>query len=522
VLRRGVLLPLLAAALIPASAQASVQAVKVGSFSRPIYVTAPPGDQHRLMVVEQAGRIQEIVDGQRQAAPFLDISGEVTAPSGGEQGLLSMAFAPDYATSGRFYVYYTSKNCPSSPGCDEHVSEFTRSASNPNVADPGSERLLLTIPHPGDSNHNGGQLQFGPDGELYISTGDGGGSNDQHQNAQKTDASHLLGKILRMNPTSSTPYAGNPFGSDDPIWAYGLRNPWRFSFDRATGDMIIGDVGQSAWEEIDFSPPGQNAGANYGWSCYEGSHVNTSAQDLCSPEPSPVVNPVFQYSHSCSVTPAFCGAGIIGGYVVRDPSLPDLNGRYIYGDLSTSASKGLRSISLPAANDDAPVPVNIPYLSSFGEDAAGCIYAASVGNGSVYRLASTPTVSTVPCGPAPPAPPAGDRTAPTVRISLRRRQRFLRAHVVKIAVRVSEPSALSATVSLKTSRLAKTINFKRVRRNLAAGKRLTLKLHLSKSSLRKLRRAFRHHRSFMAKVAVTARDAAGNTGGARRAVRLLR
>ena len=261
VLRRSVLAAgVIVAALAPASASAAVQLVKVGTFSGPVYIAGPPGDSHRLMIVEQAGRIQEMVDQTKQTTPFLDISDEVRPPGGGEQGLLSMAFAPDYATSGRFYVYYTTRNCPSPPGCSERVSEFTRSASNPNIADRSTERPLFEIPHPDNSNHNGGQLQFGPDGYLYISTGDGGDQDDTEHNAQNTAA--LLGKILRVNPAN--PDAAVPGNLAGKVYAYGLRNPWRFSFDRLTGDMIIGDVGQSSKEEIDFAHPGANAGARAG------------------------------------------------------------------------------------------------------------------------------------------------------------------------------------------------------------------------------------------------------------------
>src|SRR6185312_13384797 len=236
----------------------------------------------------------------------------------------------------------------SPPGCDERVSEFT--------ADPGgdtaspTEHVLLTIPHPGEDNHNGGQLQFGPDGDLYISVGDGGGGDDTGHNAQSTHT--LLGKVLRISPgpTAYTIPAGNPFaggpecssgpssGSNCPeIWAYGLRNPWRFSFDSATGDLIIGDVGQGRDEEIDFAHPGQNVGADYGWPCYEGFELdsNSAGYPECNPLPVPVVFPVLSYPHpdNCGEQ-QFCGAGIIGGYVMHDPALPSLNGCYLFGDLS--------------------------------------------------------------------------------------------------------------------------------------------------------------------------------------------
>ncbi len=523
-LRRTVLLGLLAAALAPASAHAAVQLVKVGSFSSPVYVTAPPGDTHRLMVVEQAGRIQLMVDDAKQATPFLDIASEVRPPNGGEQGLLSMAFAPDYATSGKFYVYYTSRDCPSSPGCTEHVSQFTRSASNPNVADPSSEVPLLNIPHPTNSNHNGGQLQFGPDGYLYISTGDGGDQDDTEHNAQFPDNGHLLGKILRINPAD--PMASVPGNIPNTlIYNYGLRNPWRFSFDRLTGDMIIGDVGQGSREEIDFAHPGANAQANYGWPCYEGSEVNNDGSVPSYPECSPTLPaetaPVFDYGHSG--TP-FTGAGIIGGYVVRDPSLTDLYGRYLYGDLSSSGSKGLRSITLPAANDDQSVPVNVPVLSTFGEDAAGCVYAASVGGGGyVYRLAPDTDPTPGPCGnSAPGTAPAKDTTAPSLSVRRRKRQRVLRTHSIRVGAVSNELATFTATATVRVGKTAATLRFKRAtRKNVAGGKHVTLKLRLTKRTLRKLRRAMRHHRSRIAHVTVTARDSSGNKRTRRLTVRLV-
>jgi glucose/arabinose dehydrogenase len=512
VVRRAVLIGLSGAALLfAASAHAADQLVKVGQFSQPVYIAAPPGDGHRLFVVEQQGRIQLMVDGQKQAAPFLDMAARVTAP-GGEQGLLSMALAPDYATSGKFYVYYTSKAGCSGDGCDEHVSQFTRSASNPNVADPNSEVPLLTIPHPTYSNHNGGQLQFGPDGDLYISTGDGGNEDDTQHNAQNHDGSHLLGKILRINPAN--PSASVPGNLAGHIYAYGLRNPWRFSFDRLTGDMIIGDVGQGQREEIDYAHPGQNAGANYGWPCFEGLIPNNDAPGGNAVQDYPecqtlavqqTVLPVHNYPHSGG---DFSGAGIIGGFVVRDPSLSDLYGRYLYGDLSTP---GLRSIHLaqPTATDDRAVGVSVSSLSSFGEDAAGCIYAASVGNGGVWRIA--PDTNPTP-GPCPVAGTvtgtAKDTTRPNVSLMRRRHQRVLRTHSIVVGAFSNEAVTFSATATVKAGK--KTLRFKRANRRAAAGQHVKFKLKLSKGTLRKLRRAMRHHRSKLARVNVTARDQSGN------------
>ncbi len=413
---------------LPASASAGVMATVVGTFSAPTYIAAPPGDTHRLFVVQQSGQIELIKDGQTQTTPFLNLSSEVTFV-GGEQGLLSMAFSPDYATSGRFYVYYTTKQCPSPPGCDEHVSEFT---ANPgaDTANAGSERVLITIPHPSQSNHNGGQLQFGPDGDLYISVGDGGGGDDTLMNAQPR--TRLLGKILRISPQTNgyTIPAGNPFpggpecatgpsnGSTNcpEIWAYGLRNPWRFSFDSATGDLVIGDVGQSAEEEIDFAHPGQDVGADYGWPCYEGLERDSSAAE-CTPLPSPVVFPVLTYPHpqNCGGAP-FCGDGIIGGYVMHDPTLPSLDGCYVYGDLATP---GLRAVHLaqPSASASVALGPQIGSLSSFGLDASGHLYAADIANGDVYRIESDGNAATDPrCAPPspPPAPPPGNPSPPAL------------------------------------------------------------------------------------------------------------
>jgi glucose/arabinose dehydrogenase len=398
--------------LVPASSWAGVKATPVGQFSAPTYMAAPPGDTHRLFVVQQGGQIALIKDGTVEPTPFLDISSKVHYV-GGEQGLLSIAFAPDYASSRRFYVYYTSTHCPNPPGCDEHVSEFTAD-SGFDTASAVSEHVLLTIPHPAQSNHNGGQLQFGPDGDLYISVGDGGGSNDTELNAQNTHT--LLGKVLRIAPgaTSYTIPNGNPFaagqaecssgtngGSNCPeIWAYGLRNPWRFSFDSQTGDLVIGDVGQDRDEEIDFAHLGQNVGANYGWPCYEGFEVNNNRPSAeCTPLPAPVVAPVLSYPHPANCgSGQFCGDGIIGGYVMHDPSLPSLNGCYVFGDLSNPALQVV-GLEQPSAVGQIALGPEVSNLSSFGLDASGHLYAADVGGGTVYRLDSDGNAATDPTCP---------------------------------------------------------------------------------------------------------------------------
>jgi glucose/arabinose dehydrogenase len=358
-----------------AAAATGVRLQRVGRFEAPLYVTAPPGDRRRIMVVEQGGRILVVRGGRTLRAPFLDLRGIVTA--GGEQGLLGLAFAPDYARSGRFYVYFTRRD-----GRQE-VAEYRRGAS-PEQADPGTRRSVLVMADPA-ANHNGGDITFGPDGLLYIGTGDGGGANDQfgaRGNAQNRGS--LLGKILRIDPQAAggRPYtvpASNPFtgraGMRPEIYAWGLRNPWRWSFDRATGDVTIADVGQNAVEEVNFARRGTWKGANYGWRPLEGTRRNFD-------EPAPgAVPPVLEKSHDdgwCSIT---------GGYVVRDPALPALAGRYVYGDFCLGRIRAARLRPGGASGDRSLGLPTVAQLASFGEDAQGRVYVVSLG-GAVYRLAA--------------------------------------------------------------------------------------------------------------------------------------
>jgi glucose/arabinose dehydrogenase len=356
-----------------AAAGRGVRLAKVGDFRSPVYVTAPPGDRRRIFVVEQAGRIVVVRGGKPVARPFLDIRSKVTA--GGEQGLLSMAFAPDYAQSGLFYVYYTEKSGT------ESIWEYHRAGED--SADPGSARLVLRMADP-EPNHNGGLMLFGSDGLMYVGTGDGGGGDDQHGargNAQSLGS--LLGKILRIDPHASggRPYtvpSSNPFvgrsGARGEVYAYGLRNPWRFSFDRANGNLVIGDVGQDEVEEIDFVRKGAGRGANFGWRPWEGRQHNFD-------EPAPgAVFPVITHTHQAG----FCS--ITGGYVVRDRGVPGLYGRYVYGDYCNSRLRVSTLRAGRAATRTLPVPT-ISGVSSFGEDAAGRVYVLSL-NGPVYRFAA--------------------------------------------------------------------------------------------------------------------------------------
>jgi glucose/arabinose dehydrogenase len=347
-----------------------VRLVQVGSFDAPLYVTAAPADRRRLYVVEQGGRVM-VVRGRR-ARPFLDIRSQVR--SGGEQGLLSVAFPPDFATSRLFYVYFTGRDGR------QNVVEY-RAASR-DRADPGSGRTVLRMDDP-EPNHNGGLLLFGPDGLLYIGTGDGGGGDDQHgRRGNAQDLGSLLGKILRIDPRAKggRPYtvpASNPFvrraGARGEVYAYGLRNPWRFSFDRRTGDLIIGDVGQDTVEEIDIVRRGR-AGANFGWRPWEGRRRNFR-------EPAPgAIFPAITHRHR----DGFCS--ITGGYVVRDPALRALAGRYVYGDFCEGRLRVARLRPGHRAKGRALPGIRVRSLSSFGEDARGRVYVVSL-DGPVYRLA---------------------------------------------------------------------------------------------------------------------------------------
>jgi glucose/arabinose dehydrogenase len=343
-----------------------VKLEKVGDFDQPDYVTEPPGSAD-LYVVERQGAVRIVRDGQVVSTPALDITDQVDS-DGEEQGLLSIAFPPDFRTSRLVYAYYTGNDQ------DQHVVGYT--VGDDGSFDRSSERELL---HMDDfaSNHNGGLLLFGPDRQLYIGTGDGGIADDPERNGQNVDS--LLGKILRIDPRPSDgrPYtvrSPGPLGAGalPEICDYGLRNPWRFSFDRGTGSLLIGDVGQNTQEEIDYVPAERVCGNNFGWSAFEG----TDRLNLDQTAPNAVF-PILTYSHDdgCSVT---------GGYVVRDRSLPALFGRYVYGDFCAGDLRTFEPAT-PRARDDRPLGLNVPSLSSFGEDNEGHIYVVSL-EGPVYRL----------------------------------------------------------------------------------------------------------------------------------------
>jgi glucose/arabinose dehydrogenase len=389
----------LALASIAAPARAAVTLQTVGSFTDPVYVTSEPNDSGRLLVVEQRG-VSELAE-NGVVTPYLDIHDSVA--TGGERGLLSVALSPDYATSGLLYVYYTRSDPDPALNGDLQIDEYRASSG---AVSPASRRPVLTIDHVNEAtNHNGGQLQFGPDGFLYLATGDGAVNPSS---AQSLDS--LLGKVLRIRPyaAAGAPYtvpANNPFvgvAGADEIWSYGLRNPWRFSFDRLTGDLVIADVGSSAWEEIDYEPaPNGGRGDNFGWPRCEGMFViNTSNPcDVAGATP-----PVYQYPHggTCAIT---------GGYVVRDESLGDLYGRYLFADLCNGAVSSIR-LGLPAATDVRGESLTALQPSSFGEDSCGRIYLAALGSDRVYRFVGDSRAS---CPPGQPGPvnPGGSNPAPT-------------------------------------------------------------------------------------------------------------
>jgi glucose/arabinose dehydrogenase len=358
----------------------------VSGLAQPVEVVPAFDDPGRLYVVEQVGRIRVIRNGVVLPAPFLDITSKVKA--GGEQGLLGLAFHP--LDRSRFYVYYT-RDRAGDPGGNEIVVErYGRSTADPTLGDAGSGLPLLVIPHPTHGNHNGGKLAFGPDNHLYVAVGDGGGGGDPFGAGQSL--ADLRGKILRLDvdPCCGQPYAippDNPFvatgGARPEIWSYGWRNPWRFSFDRATGDMLIGDVGQGAWEEIDFEPAGVG-GRNYGWSVLEGTHCynpssgcNTAGKTM----------PVIEYGHNGSG-----GFSVTGGFRYRGTTRPALAGYYLYGDY---VSGRIWAASPGAGGNWTTTQVgSLANLSTFGEDESGELYAADREGGTIHRL--TPAATTIP------------------------------------------------------------------------------------------------------------------------------
>lgn len=520
-----------------AGARAEVRLQNVGPvFDNPVHIAGAPGDGERLYVVEQGGVVKVVRGGT--ASVFVDLTSQVLFDN--EQGLLSIAFPPDFQTSRLFYVYFTNR------AGDDEVDELR--APTDDAADPASRRLVLPIPHPVAGNHNGGQLQFGPDGYLYLAPGDGARGNATAQNLDS-----LLGKVLRIDPRggvagSYTVPADNPFvgqsGARGEIWARGLRNPFRFSFDRATGDLVLGDVGQGTTEEIDWVPASAGAarGGDFGWADCEGSFVQGSKTRLCT-RPGTILPIIDQFAdegfHS-----------IIPGYVVRDPTLPTLFGRLVYGDYFVPALRS--AVPANAGPTDAAVGVSVPSLSSFGEDAGGCVYAASK-TGSVYRLVDTDT--RIPCAPAaapdpgtvpPPAGGGGDRTAdpcttcrpgsggggtggcagcgsrggdggsgtrtrPGLRTSAPRAQRVLRHGAVVLYARCTSACRVSAGGTLTIGR--RGFQLRSAARTARTGTRVRIAVKLTRRARAALRRAVRAGKR--PKIALRVRARATGSGEAR-------
>lgn len=405
--RAAACLILLLTSLVPVPSAAAnswptiaLEPVVTSGLQAPVFLTHAGDNSGRLFIVERPGRIRIWANATLQTTPFLDITDRVRSTStggGSEEGLLSVAFPPDYASKGYFYIYYTRSDG------NNNLARFHVS-NNPDLADPNSEELILLFNHPIQQNHNGGLITFGPDGYLYIGTGDGGGGGDPYDNAQNTNS--LLGKILRIEvepelpPLPSDPQtiylpllgqsdspaprykipSTNPFinqvGYRPEIWALGLRNPWRYSFDSQTNDLYIADVGQGSWEEINFQAASSTGGENYGWPIMEGAHCYNSA--TC--DQTGLVLPVNEYSHAdgCSIT---------GGYVYRGAAYPSLQGIYYYADYCYGKIWG---VQWDGSAWQSILLLDSPYnISSFGLDAAGELYLLDM-SGGVYRVKPAP------------------------------------------------------------------------------------------------------------------------------------
>ncbi|HEY8467312.1 MAG TPA: PQQ-dependent sugar dehydrogenase [Solirubrobacterales bacterium] len=396
---RIALVAALALASAPAAAHAGglatgIEATQVGgSFKAPVYVTSAPGFPKLVFVVEKGGVVRVLRGNKRVKRPFLDISGRVS--KGSEQGLLSIAFPPNYRSSRRFYAYYTSKGCKAG-SCDIAVTEFQRSKKSATRALVSKARRVITIRHRNAPNHNGGTAMFGPDGMLWLGTGDGGFG----QQGNSAKRSSLLGKLLRIDPRKpksrkakrgyripkDNPFVGGP--GRDEIWSIGLRNPFRFSFDEERGMIAIGDVGETEWEELNYVDVDAAKGANFGWPRYEGLEERGGALG-----PGPLIDPVHVYPHSGNTAPRWGGASIIGGVVLRDPRFAgvlDLDpsvGRYLYADAFDNVP--VRSLVWvgPGVTDHQLLPgVDPQSPAGFGTDQRGRVWLADRTGGRVYRL----------------------------------------------------------------------------------------------------------------------------------------
>jgi len=357
--------------LLPGETPDTYKWTQVGSgLTLPVDLADPGDGSGRLLIVEKPGLIHILQNGAMLSEPFLDITDRVLS-SGTEQGLLGIALHPQYKSNGYFYVNYVDLNG------NTVIARF-KVSTNPNLADKNSEKVLLNVQQPPYPNHKGGSMVFGPDGYLYMGLGDGGSQGDPHLNGQNTSV--FLGKILRVDVNSGDLYTiprDNPFvkaGGLPEIWAYGLRNPWRFSFDRQTGDLYIGDVGQNLYEEIDFLPAYSPGGSNFGWSFREGFHPYKGTP----PAGAKLVDPIWEYTHDQ-------GCAIIGGFIYRGTALPKLNGLYIYGDNCSGNIWGLQKDSSGKWQNRLMFQSGLA-ISSFGQDQAGELYLLDLNGGGIYQL----------------------------------------------------------------------------------------------------------------------------------------
>jgi Glucose / Sorbosone dehydrogenase len=452
----------LALMLVSLSALSSINASAatlqpVGNFDQPIFVTSSPADPEDLFVVEREGWVVRVAGDA--SSTFADISDLVECCES-ERGLLSIALAPDFAESGRFYAAYTGATSAGGAVGDLHMDAF-RHDGGELVREP-----RLTVGHALNPNHNGGQLQFGPDGNLYISTGDGGGAGDPFESGQ--DPESLLGKILRLEPQP---------GAAPQIWSLGLRNPWRFSFDRVSGDMVIADVGQGVREEIDLAPsPALDAvggsGANYGWNCREGFIEYLSAPASCDGL-SGFTDPVFDYPHTDPEDGTAHGCAITGGYVVGDASLGDLYGRYVYADFCVGE---IRSLLLPAdagdtASGDRSEGLSVTNPVSFGEDSCGRIYVVAQA-GPVYRLQGSGPAECDAVSPAPTGTPGGaaisSQEPKRIRLQLSAQVDRARGGLRLTLTARAVPCAENAGRAIQLNRGGKPNGRKRLNRNCVA------------------------------------------------------
>jgi glucose/arabinose dehydrogenase len=458
----------LVVALFGAGSAQAASLQPIGGFESPTYVTSDPGNPNRLFVVERSGRVKLVENGT--ISVFAELH-SVVGCCNGDSGLYSIALAPDFDTSGRFYLAYSGNE----PEPKLHVAEMQAIG---NTAPLSTLRdVLPPLEHHGTSNY-GGQLQFGPEGDLFISTGDGDsadGNDEPEHNAQRVESP--FGKILRIKPepTASPPYtvpADNPYvltpGAYTPVWSLGLKDPFRFSFDRGGAGMLIGDVGENRREEIDLGgAPGLGRGVNYGWNCFEGAlpGEKAAADPSCTAPASAFTAPIFEYSHGP-------GCAVIGGYVVHDPTLGAAVGRYLYGDLCTGE---IRSFELAnPAGTDRSEGLTVGGLVSFGEDSCGRIYTVSA-NGVVSRLVGTVTSACVP----PPAPHA----ASTIGIKALRRK-----------VRRHKRATISAFVSPCNGRKGEAVK-------LFSGRRHVATAHLSLACTVRFRPRIAHAQTFRAEIA---------------------